>query len=167
LATGTISERQEALLLHLHLLDALLVLWRGLGAAVEGRDGGEQLLLELLSFLGVVPREERRQEGEGRHAGPPPAVLPPDMRRRRGQRVAWPSADAAEAQRRRGEVAGRDGGAGTGGREQRQRGGGRARERGERHGAAGRGTGGRGCDFCVRKLTGLARVFSVPKKVRA
>jgi hypothetical protein len=88
-----------------HLLDALLVLRSGLGAAFERRDGGEELLLQLLHLLAVVlpfPREERWQEGEGRHAGPPPAVLAPDRCRRRGQREAWHSAAPAEAQRESG-----------------------------------------------------------------
>ena len=124
-----------------HLLDALLVLGRGLGAAVERRDGGEEPLLEPHRLLGVllpfIPREERREEGEGRHARPPPAGLAP--RRRRGERDARPSPPPG-APRRRGNVgAGGDAGA-AGDSWRRERCAGRARkgerERGGRHGTA-------------------------------
>ena len=123
-----------------HLLDALLVLGRGLGAAVERRDGGEQLLLEPHRLLGVlfpfIPREERREEGEGRHARPPPAGLAP--RRRRGERDARPSPPPG-APRRRGKVRARgDAGAVAGWRRERRAGRARKgeRKRGGRHGRA-------------------------------
>lgn len=130
-----------------HLLDALLVLGRGLGATFQWRDGVEELLLEphrLLSvLLPLIPCEERRQEGEGRYACSPPAAAT----RGRGEREAWHS-PALAAPRRRGKLGGGGGDDGAGAGGQRPRRSGRARdgerERGGRHGTAQHGTAARG-----------------------